>query len=70
MDDKLLGGLMNSFAACAVDETIRVALSLPTSLLRIDNSQVWFEEAPEYLKTTHRRLGGGAQLRLLRSIEL
>ena len=38
MDDKLLGGLMNSLAACALDETIRIPLSLPTSLHRLSGS--------------------------------
>ena len=43
MDDKLLGGLMNSLAACAVDETVRISLPLTsTSLMNIDNGQVCF----------------------------
>ena len=33
MDDEFLGGLMNSFAARAIDKTIRVALSFTTLLM-------------------------------------
>ena len=49
MDDKLLGGLMNSLAARAIDETIRIPLSLPTSLLKI-NTHVYFVLLAVYLE--------------------
>ena len=45
VNHKLLGGLMDSLAACAVDETIGVALSLASSLLKIDKGlSNWGEE--------------------------
>ena len=71
MDNKLLGGLMNSLAAGAVDETIRISLSLPASLLKISH-HMCFVEAPEnnlvaHLgRSTYHRLSDGALLRLVK----
>ena len=48
MNDELLGGLMNSLAACAVDETIRISLPLTSSSLKnIENNQVCSMKTPK-----------------------
>ena len=75
MNDKLLGCLMNSLAACAVNETIRISLSLTASSLLInDNHQVCFVKTPKDkekgLQTTYRRLCDSVHVRLFRSAKL